>query len=84
MPKDPAPLQDAIGARPLAQLGDSVTTDHISPAGNIEVDLAHSVNLALERPSQAARLNRTRAVAVLVLGRVETMGGSRRCHGLPS
>ena len=32
---DPAPLQDVEGARVLALLGDSVTTDHISPAGAI-------------------------------------------------
>jgi aconitate hydratase len=31
----PAPLTDIQGARVLAMLGDSVTTDHISPAGNI-------------------------------------------------
>jgi aconitate hydratase len=31
----PAPLKDITGARVLATLGDSVTTDHISPAGNI-------------------------------------------------
>jgi 3-isopropylmalate dehydratase small subunit/intein/homing endonuclease len=31
----PAPLSDVRGARALAVLGDSVTTDHISPAGNI-------------------------------------------------
>jgi len=31
----PAPLADVRGARALAVLGDSVTTDHISPAGNI-------------------------------------------------
>ena len=35
MPDEPAPLQDIHGARALAKLGDSVTTDHISPAGNI-------------------------------------------------
>ena len=33
--KTPAPLTDIAGARALAVLGDSVTTDHISPAGNI-------------------------------------------------
>jgi aconitate hydratase len=32
---EPAPVTDVEGARVLAQLGDSVTTDHISPAGNI-------------------------------------------------
>ena len=32
---EPAPVEDITGARVLALLGDSVTTDHISPAGNI-------------------------------------------------
>ena len=35
MPAEPAPVRDIAGARVLAVLGDSVTTDHISPAGNI-------------------------------------------------
>ena len=35
MTMTPAPLSDISGARALAVLGDSVTTDHISPAGNI-------------------------------------------------
>jgi aconitate hydratase len=35
VPKEPAPLADVRGARCLALLGDSVTTDHISPAGSI-------------------------------------------------
>ena len=34
----PPPLRDVRGARVLALLGDSVTTDHISPAGNIRKD----------------------------------------------
>ena len=34
----PAPLVDIVGARVLALLGDSVTTDHISPAGSIPAD----------------------------------------------
>jgi aconitate hydratase len=38
MPKAPGPLADIRGARVLAILGDSVTTDHISPAGSIAVD----------------------------------------------
>jgi aconitate hydratase len=38
MPKKPAPLADIHAARVLAVLGDSVTTDHISPAGSIAVD----------------------------------------------
>jgi aconitate hydratase len=36
MPADPQPVSDITGARVLALLGDSVTTDHISPAGNIK------------------------------------------------
>ena len=38
MPKVPAALTDMKNARALAVLGDSVTTDHISPAGSIPVD----------------------------------------------
>jgi aconitate hydratase len=38
MPKQPTPVVDISGARVLAILGDSVTTDHISPAGNIKAD----------------------------------------------
>ncbi len=36
MGREPAPLADITGARVLAVLGDSITTDHISPAGNIK------------------------------------------------
>ncbi len=38
MTQTPAPLTDILGARVLAVLGDSVTTDHISPAGNIKTN----------------------------------------------
>jgi len=38
MPAEPEPVQDVTGARVLAYLGDSVTTDHISPAGAIRPD----------------------------------------------
>ena len=38
MPRDPKPVSDIKAARVLAKLGDSVTTDHISPAGSIKVD----------------------------------------------
>jgi aconitate hydratase len=34
----PAPIADLVGARVLVKLGDSVTTDHISPAGSIAKD----------------------------------------------
>ncbi len=50
--KTPAPLKDIAGARVLALLGDSVTTDHISPAGNIaekspagEYLIAHGIQM---------------------------------------
>lgn len=38
MPVEPVPVTDVTGARVLAKLGDSVTTDHISPAGSIRED----------------------------------------------
>jgi aconitate hydratase len=48
---DPAPLADITGGRVLALLGDSITTDHISPAGSIKKDspagkylIAHGVD----------------------------------------
>ena len=34
----PSPVSDVLGARVLVKLGDSVTTDHISPAGSIKAD----------------------------------------------
>nr|WP_276611649.1 aconitate hydratase AcnA [Cryptosporangium phraense] len=38
MPPEPTPVTDIDGARVLLKLGDSVTTDHISPAGAIKAD----------------------------------------------
>jgi aconitate hydratase len=38
LPTEPEPIEDIDGARVLAILGDSVTTDHISPAGSIKRD----------------------------------------------
>ena len=38
MPATPAPVEDIRSARVLAVLGDSVTTDHISPAGSIKLN----------------------------------------------
>jgi len=38
MKREPSAVNDISGARVLALLGDSVTTDHISPAGSIKVD----------------------------------------------
>jgi aconitate hydratase len=38
LPREPEPVGDIEGARVLAKLGDSVTTDHISPAGAIKKD----------------------------------------------
>ncbi len=50
MPREPQPVTDIHGARVLLKLGDSVTTDHISPAGSFKLDtpagqylLAHGV-----------------------------------------
>ena len=38
MPAEPTEVEDIIGARVLLKLGDSITTDHISPAGSIKPD----------------------------------------------
>ncbi|HWQ24586.1 MAG TPA: aconitate hydratase, partial [Gaiellaceae bacterium] len=38
MPLEPEPVEDIVGARCLVSVGDSVTTDHISPAGAIKPD----------------------------------------------
>jgi aconitate hydratase len=38
MPREPGTVEDVVGARVLVSLGDSVTTDHISPAGAIRPD----------------------------------------------
>ncbi|AQA00220.1 aconitate hydratase 1 [Sphingopyxis sp. QXT-31] len=38
MSMTPAPVSDIVNAKPLAILGDSITTDHISPAGSIKAD----------------------------------------------
>ncbi|HEX4830485.1 MAG TPA: aconitate hydratase AcnA [Trebonia sp.] len=45
MPAEPAPVTDIAGARVLAKLGDSVTTDHISPAGAIKATAPAGVYL---------------------------------------
>ena len=39
LPAEPAPIQPIAGARTLVKVGDSVTTDHISPAGKIPVEM---------------------------------------------
>ncbi len=46
MQAEPAPVRDIEGARVLAKLGDSVTTDHISPAGAIKKDSPAGAYLA--------------------------------------
>jgi aconitate hydratase len=46
MTAEPSPVTDVTGARVLAKLGDSVTTDHISPAGSIKADSPAGAYLA--------------------------------------
>ena len=65
VPRDPAPPTDVRGARVLAVLGDSVTTDHISPAG------------AIVEESPAGRYLVGRGVAV---GEFNTYGSRRGNH----
>jgi aconitate hydratase len=56
MPKTPVPVTDLAGARALAYLGDSITTDHISPAGSIRKD-APAGRYLIERGVQPADFN---------------------------
>jgi aconitate hydratase len=56
MPKEPAKLTDIRSARILALLGDSITTDHISPAGNIKKD-GPAGDYLLERQVRPADFN---------------------------
>lgn len=56
MPKTPAPVADIKNARVLALLGDSITTDHISPAGSIKKDSPAGKYL-MERGVQPADFN---------------------------
>ncbi len=56
MPLVPPPVQDVRGARALAVLGDSVTTDHISPAGSIKKD-SPAGRYLMERGVQPADFN---------------------------
>jgi aconitate hydratase len=56
MPKQPGVIADIKGARVLALLGDSITTDHISPAGSIKKDSPAGKYL-MERGVQPADFN---------------------------
>ena len=56
MPDSPPPISDVRGARVLALLGDSITTDHISPAGSIRQD-SPAGRYLLERGVQPDEFN---------------------------
>ena len=58
--KDVAPIEPITGARCLAVLGDSTTTDHISPAGAIAKDSPAGKFLQVELGRRAARLQQLR------------------------
>ncbi|MCM8732127.1 aconitate hydratase AcnA [Hephaestia sp. GCM10023244] len=53
MEMTPAPVADIIEARPLAILGDSITTDHISPAGSIKADSPAGIYLQEHQVARA-------------------------------
>ncbi len=53
MTLEPEPTTDIVGARVLAVLGDSVTTDHISPAGSIAADSPAAKYLLAQGVAQA-------------------------------
>ena len=60
--REPAPLTDIVSARVLAVLGDSVTTDHISPAGSIPAD-SPAGQVSDRAGRQAVRLQLVRRAA---------------------
>src|SRR5690606_34870369 len=53
MTMTPAPVADIVAARPLALLGDSITTDHISPAGSIKLDSPAGAYLTARQVARA-------------------------------
>jgi aconitate hydratase len=53
MEMTPRPVTDIIEAKPLAILGDSITTDHISPAGSIKADSPAGIFLQEHQVSRA-------------------------------
>jgi hypothetical protein len=78
LPAEPAPVTDITGARVLALLGDSVTTDHISPAGNIKpsrrkssekidgmVALAMALGRIMAKPYEQPSVYETRGITFL-------------------
>jgi aconitate hydratase len=56
LPVEPGPLEDIVGARVLVYVGDSVTTDHISPAGSIPMS-SPAGGFLLDRNVQRAEFN---------------------------
>ncbi len=56
MPERPSPLEDVRAARALAVLGDSVTTDHISPAGSIS-KISPAAKYLMERGIEPTEFN---------------------------
>ncbi len=61
---EPTPPSDMMGARVLAMLGDSVTTDHISPAGSIPADSPAGKYLYRKACSHATSTRMARAAAI--------------------
>ena len=62
---EPAPPTDIRGARVLAVLGDSITTDHISPAGSIPADSPAGKYLIAQRRAADATSTRTARAAAI-------------------
>ncbi len=64
MTAEPAPVTDIEGARVLALLGDSVTTDHISPAGGIAPDSPAAKYLIEQGVKPATSIPTARGAAI--------------------
>ncbi|HEX6077409.1 MAG TPA: aconitate hydratase [Micromonosporaceae bacterium] len=89
MTADPQPVTDISGARVLASLGDSVTTDHISPAGAIKPDSPagrYLIEHGVERPNFNSYGSRRGNHEVMIRGtfaNIRLRNQLRTSHGGP-
>ena len=66
MRTEPAPLTDIKGARILGIFGDSITTDHISPAGSIKKDQpGRQISHGARRPARRTSIPTARGAATM-------------------
>ena len=66
MKKEPEPIVDVVDARILAMFGDKITTDHISPAGCDQADVAcRKISVASIRCARPTSISTARGAAIM-------------------